>query len=51
MIGNSGEDEVGAAPKKKWWQCCKVCRREKKDKKPPKLGWIQGVLVRASCSQ
>lgn len=30
--------------KKRWWQCCK-----NKDKKPPKLGWIMGVLVR-SCT-
>lgn len=45
LVGGSGEGEV-SAPKRKWWQCCKACRREKKDKKPPKLGWIQGVLVR-----
>lgn len=37
-------DGAEGAGKKRWWQCCKQCRG-KKDKKPPKLGWIMGVLV------
>ena len=40
-----GEEVDGgdAPPTKKWWQFWK----RKKDNKPPKFGWITGVLVHA----
>ena len=40
--------DVGMKMRNKWWQFWKK-ESNKKDKTPPKLGWIMGVLVGGGC--